>query len=349
VLAQVHFPQSASDQTLDDYLEKGWFRMGQTIFTTNFLNFRDQFYSAIWLRIRLEKFYEDRQFRHLEKLNAHFRVNIQKAEITKEKEELFAKYRSTVTFEASHSLTQLLLGTVTRNVFESYEVTVRDDGKLIACGFFDLGKTSAAGITSFYDPGYRKHSLGKFVIYQKIKHCFVSGLKYFYPGYFVPGYPRFDYKLKIQNKALEFFKLGSQSWFTVDKFDARGAPLTEMVEKLGVLCEVFANSGIKTEVFYYDYFDANLVHSLSHLELLDFPIFLASPPDPATNFFESIIYFDVRDCQYHLVTVDSMWSSGADGSANHHYSGHLLKVASEIFASSSIAEIERSFQTFASG
>jgi arginine-tRNA-protein transferase len=348
VLAQVHFPQSVLGETLDDYLGKGWFRMGQTIFTTNFLNFRDQFYSAIWLRISLEKFYEDKQFKALAKLNRHFQTNIQKAEITKEKEELFSKYRSTVTFEASHSLTQLLLGTVTRNVFDSYEVTVRDEGKLIACGFFDMGKTSAAGITSFYDPGYRKNSLGKFVIYQKIKHCFASGFKYFYPGYFVPGYPRFDYKLKIQHGALEFLNLASGEWFHIDTFEERDVPLQTMMEKLNLLRIAFANQNLKAEVFYYDYFDANLVHSLSHLELFDFPAFLATAPDPVTNTFESIVYFDVRDNQYHLVTMDTMWSSGADGTTNQHYSSNLLKVSAEIFTSNSEEKMVDGFLAYAS-
>jgi arginyl-tRNA--protein-N-Asp/Glu arginylyltransferase len=348
VLAQVHFPQSILNESLDDYLNKGWFRMGQTIFTTNFLNFRDQFYSAIWLRINLQKFYEDRQFKQLEKLNAAFQVSIQKAEITKEKEELFLKYRSTVAFEASHSLTQLLLGTVTRNVFESYEVTVRDDGKLIACGFFDLGKTSAAGITSFYDPGYRKNSLGKFVIYQKIKHCFASGFKYFYPGYFVPGYPRFDYKLKIQHSALEFLKLASGEWFEIDVFEEREIPLQMMLEKLNSLRATFGNQNIIAEVFYYDYFDANLVHSLSHLELFDFPVFLATAPDPITNAFESIVYFDVRDNQYHLATMDTMWSSGADAAGNQHYSSTLLKVSTEIFVSESEQKMVDGFLAYAS-
>ena len=55
MLAQVHFPQSLSGEELDRYLAEGWFRMGQTIFTTNFLNFKQKFYSAIWLRIRLDE------------------------------------------------------------------------------------------------------------------------------------------------------------------------------------------------------------------------------------------------------------------------------------------------------
>jgi arginine-tRNA-protein transferase len=211
-----------------------------------------------------------------------------------------------------------------------------------------LGKNSAAGITSFYDPAYRKNSLGKFIIYQKIKYCVAARLKYFYPGYFVPGYPRFDYKLKIQNHALEFLELASGQWREIGQFDERRVPLDCMQEKLKCLHETFTNSNIKGEIFYYDYFDANLVHSLSHLELFDFPIFLATIHDTSTNVLESIIYFDVRDNQYHLATVETMWSSGADGVVNNHYSAHLLKVASEVFTSGDPAEMLDGFHSFIS-
>ena len=41
---------------LDQYLQMGWFRMGQTMFTTNFLIFNNEQFNALWLRIDLEKF-----------------------------------------------------------------------------------------------------------------------------------------------------------------------------------------------------------------------------------------------------------------------------------------------------
>ncbi|MBA4056534.1 MAG: arginyl-tRNA--protein arginylyltransferase, partial [Marivirga sp.] len=53
MFAQVHSPEKLLPRELDAYLEQGWFRMGQTIFTTNFLNFKNEFYSALWLRIML--------------------------------------------------------------------------------------------------------------------------------------------------------------------------------------------------------------------------------------------------------------------------------------------------------
>src|SRR5688572_11082836 len=104
MFGQVHSPEKLSGDELDAYLEMGWFRMGQTIFTTNFLNFKNQFYSAIWLRIVLPRFSLDNTQQKLAKINAGFTTEITPAHISPEKEALFAKYKLAVPFEASASL-----------------------------------------------------------------------------------------------------------------------------------------------------------------------------------------------------------------------------------------------------
>jgi arginine-tRNA-protein transferase len=116
MLATVHSPQSLDPAQLDTYLEQGWFRMGQTIFTTNFLSFKNQLYSAVWLRVYLPDFTTERTKEKLAKLNAGFRTEIQKASITAAQETLFELYRKSISFEASSSLHHLLFGKSTDNI-----------------------------------------------------------------------------------------------------------------------------------------------------------------------------------------------------------------------------------------
>ena len=61
MFVEIEYPDKLLPAQLDDYLSKGWFRMRQTIFTTNFLHFRHQFYSAIWLRISLDNYLFDKK------------------------------------------------------------------------------------------------------------------------------------------------------------------------------------------------------------------------------------------------------------------------------------------------
>ncbi|HEY0741786.1 MAG TPA: arginyl-tRNA--protein arginylyltransferase [Chryseosolibacter sp.] len=338
MLAQVHFPQSLSGEELDRYLSEGWFRMGQTIFTTNFLNFKQQFYSAIWLRIRLKECAPTRLEEKLIRLNSGFSVELTKAKIDQEKENLFARYRAQVSFEPSSSLQALLFGRATENVFDTLEVTVRDNGKLIGCGFFDLGKKSTAGISSFYDPDYKKHSLGKFLIHQKILFSRDRGYEFFYPGYFVPGYSPFDYKLKIYPTAQEYFDLATSRWQPMHQFSADETPLAVMHRKLEALSQQLKSLQVPSSILRYEFYDANLVPDLSHMELFDFAVFLQYF-DFFENAINSLVVYDVRDQRYHWMIVKSVWKSDQLAQADDSYAAHLLKVEEEVISATDATEM----------
>ncbi|MEO8412848.1 MAG: hypothetical protein ABI472_04285 [Ginsengibacter sp.] len=197
---------------LDDLLSLGWFRIQQTIFTTDILYFDGEVYPAVWLRVGLQNFQPDKKYRTLHSKNCRFTTEIKKAIITPQQEALFALYKENITFENAPSLHGLLYGGSTRDVYNTFMINVYDGNKMIGTGFFDVGNTSAAGICSIYDPGYKKYSLGKYMIYQKMLYCKNENFAYFYPGYFVPGYPMFDYKLDIGKPSIEYFNSRKKEW-----------------------------------------------------------------------------------------------------------------------------------------
>lgn len=338
MLAQVYFPISMSGEELDQHLAQGWFRMGQSIFVTNFLHFKENFYSAIWLRLKLSECDNDRNEGKLLKLNSRFAVEIQKASIDQEKETLFKRYRAAVSFEPSTSIQALLYGRSTLDIYDTLEVTVRDNGKLIGCGYFDRGKTSTAGISSFYDPDYRKYSLGKFLIYQKIAYSRNAGYDYFYPGYFVPGYKPFDYKLKIHPAAQEYFELATSQWYRVREFLQSQSPIEVMRRKLDELHRCLKATGTASSVLHYEFYDANLVPDLSHMELFDFPVFLHYF-DIFQDAINSLVVYDVRDRQFHWVIVKSIWKSDHQSESPDSYAAHLLQVEGEVIATDDASEM----------
>jgi leucyl-tRNA---protein transferase len=337
MFAQVHFPQVIRPDELDHYLAEGWFRMGQTIFTTNFLNFKSQFYSAIWLRIKLPKWQPTNAQQKLRKQNAHFKIVINKAYLTPEKESLFAKYKKSVAFEASASLNQLLYGKSNNDVYNTLEVNIFDRDRLIALGYFDIGKECAGGISSFYDPDYKKFSLGKYLIYLKMEYCKKMNLQYFYPGYFVPGYPAFDYKLQL-SKELEFFQFASQQWISIEHFVDAQTPLQIMYAKLKALQSLLSQSAVVNRLYRYDFFDANLIPDLNGLELFDFPLFLLCSSTEAEAIYPIIVY-DVRHHQYDLVKCRSIWPSKLESDQQDVYCAHLLKIEQHLFSSEDPNEV----------
>lgn len=335
MFVEVHTPLRLSEQELDAYLERGWFRMGQTIFTTNFAHVKDEMLSTIWLRVKLYEYSRDAAHEKLLKRNAGFTVSVQPAVVTDEQEALYARYRSSLPFSVSESIQHLLLGKNDSSVYATYEVTVRDQDKLIGCGFFDLGEHSSEGIVSFYDPEYKKFSLGKYLIYCKVQYCKDLGLQYFYPGYFVPGNPYFDYKLSIGNKVLEFLHLGSGTWRSIDAFTAEEIPVAAMQTKLARMRDGLQLAGFESHLLKYEFFDAGLIPDMRDSGLLDFPVFLLIGPltdEPASI----IIVYDVRDEAYHLMVCMPVWKPDRTNPDPSFYSAYFIKPVQEVYATADV-------------
>jgi arginine-tRNA-protein transferase len=209
---------------------------------------------------------------------------------------------------------------------------------LIASGFFDLGRQSAEGITSFYDPEYKKYSLGKYLIYQKINYCRALGLKYFYPGYFVPGYRFFDYKLSIGRASLEYLQVTTGKWLPIGEFIPEQTPIAEMRVMLEALLKKMPWTDHGCDLVSYEYFDANLVPELQGAELLDYPLFLYCF-DTEGEAVHMVIVYDPVIRQYKMLKCLSVWTSGATESVPGFYSRHLLKLVDTIASRASAEEM----------
>jgi len=190
--------------------------MGQSIFTTHFISLFDQPYRVYWFRYDLQKLKVGKSVKRLIKLNSQFQVTIRPFKLSEELEDLYSLYKIQIEFEAAQSIQHWLYGDQLANVFDSHLVEIRDKGVLIAAGVFDNGQESIAGILNFYHPEYKKFSLGKYLMLVKIQYALRTGKRFYYPGYIVKDYPRFDYKLFVDSNAAEIYIPERQGWFAYD-------------------------------------------------------------------------------------------------------------------------------------
>ncbi len=338
MFAEAQSPTHITASELDAYLELGWFRMGQTIFTTQFIHFQSVMYNTIWLRVSLESYLADRTQTKLFKQNARFTTHIQPATITNEKEDLYNRYRESVTFKPSESLEQLLYGPSDEaSVFNTYEVAVYDADKLIAVGYFDLGQTSAEGIVSVYDPDYRKYSLGKFLIYKKMEYCRALGMQYYYPGYFVPGYSFFNYKLSIASDSLTFFSLPNKQWIPIQQFDEAKTPLIVMKHRLQEVKTNLDYLQQTAEVVNYEFFDANLIPDLRTADLFDYPVFLYIPSVNDNGIYLVMVY-DIYESRYNVLACMGVWQPQSNNTDPAFFSECILKILQPIYTTISASE-----------
>lgn len=206
-----HHPQRLTKLQLDQYLEQGWFRMGQSIFTCYFLHVRGSIYSTVWIRLNLQQHaFSKSQRKVIRKVESNFEVRIHPAVFDLEKELLYEKYKKRFEEPIAASIKASLMDDFEQNIYDTYEVSIYDNNKLIGVSFFDIGEKSAASIMGIYDPDYSKYSLGYYTMLREITFCIEHDMTHYYPGYIVPGYQRFNYKLRIGN--VEYFSPEEKRW-----------------------------------------------------------------------------------------------------------------------------------------
>lgn len=296
-LADIKSPSDLHPIAMDLYLATGWFRMGQQFFTTQFLHFNDQFFSAFWLRIQLSKWAPSKsQAALIRRIEQRFTTTIGPYEYDPIDDQLFAKYRTSIAFEHSNSIHQLLFGTAEYQIFHTQAIRIWDQDQLIGLGFFDEGWKSIAGISCIFDPDYRKYSLGKYMMLRKMRWGQSQGKSLFYPGYCAPGYPVFDYKLTLAPEYTYYYKITTFKWrnWTPDL----PLPIEVIQKKMHRLSEALSKAGIAHSILAYPYFDTNTASHLRRFNLLDQPLIIALHSTQTHQF--PLVYFDYLEGNFQL-------------------------------------------------
>jgi arginine-tRNA-protein transferase len=218
MIGDIHFPGELSRRELDEYLARGWFRMGQSIFTTDEFPFKGNWHTVHWLRLRLQEVNFTKSARKILGLNKELKVSVQPLQLTNEIEELYTNYRNSVEFDPPESVAGYLSGDRDGNIYDTQVIEVRDGQQLVAAGIFDRGENSIAGIMNFYHPGYRSKSLGKYLMLLKIQHAKQMGTTYYYPGYIARGFSKFDYKIFPDPGATEVYDSQKEEWIDLAVF-----------------------------------------------------------------------------------------------------------------------------------
>lgn len=298
MFAVKHYPEQIKGKELDDYLANGWYRMGQTIFTTHFLCFGETFYSAIWVRLDIQQHQFSKSLRKIIKRNnACFQFHFGKAVIDVTRENLYQRYRAIFPGMIAPSILDSLQDGEHFNVYNTYEFTAYDGDKLIAVSYFDMGENSIASILGFYDPEYKAYSLGLYTMLMEIEFGKIKNYKYFYPGYVVPGYDRFEYKLRIG--PVDYYDLRSAEWLPYSDFTTEDVPIYRMRVKLEVLRQAALQMRLHLPLKFYPLFEANLFGYPS-MPFFDYPLMVYGGETQEED-GHYVLVFDPRTSQFQLL------------------------------------------------
>jgi leucyl-tRNA---protein transferase len=211
-------PESLSGAELDHFLELGWYRMHQSLFTTSHVDLND-LYRVHWLRYAIPSIHTHRSHTRLRNRNKNFMFTIEDfSTVRTDHQELHSRYRASIDFDGALSIRECLFSSSStdQSIFKTKCLSVFDGDKLIAGSYFDLGQHTAASILNFYDPLYAKHSLGKYMILLTIDFLRDNHYHFYYPGYVVEGLSKMDYKLFLGREVATYFDPITITWKNFD-------------------------------------------------------------------------------------------------------------------------------------
>lgn len=235
-------PDRLSRAELDDYLARGWYRIGRAMITTDYLVSGGQLRSTIWTRLDLYRHTFRPSLRKQMARNARlFRIEIGPHAIDAEREDLYARYREMAGGNRAESLDEVLGGEEGRGIFDTREVRIYLGDRLVAFSWFDLGETSVQSLIGVYDPDHRRHGLGFYTMLLEIAHAAGIGMRYHYSGYVLSGHPSMDYKLRVGD--LDYLDPATKRWIPDLPFSVEASPAEVRRRRLGEAAAALTRAG----------------------------------------------------------------------------------------------------------
>ncbi|MEO0790341.1 MAG: arginine-tRNA-protein transferase, partial [Bacteroidota bacterium] len=257
--------------------------------------------------------------RKLMRKNAkQFNHKVGARKFTLEKELLYNRYAKDFNGRLSPSLRDNLEDYDEESIFNTYEVSIRDknNNSLVAASYFDLGDKSAASILGIYEPEFERFSLGYYSMLLEIAYCLEQGFDYYYPGYIVPGYKRFDYKMRIGET--DYFDVKSGEWLPLQGFERDMGPAERQIQSLERLKAAIDNKIEQAETLIYPLFEARLYHAWPD-SFLEQPYILLLGNRPTKQGQCVCVIFDPVSEEYILLLCQSM------GDIRYYFSEKYLK------------------------
>jgi len=251
---RVAFPERVQPDQLDQWLARGWYRMGQAVFTCRFVVHEGVLRSAIWTRVDLQDYRFRTSLRRLiAKTERNFRVRIGRPELTREHERLYLKYRGSLSGDRPADLRALLSCGLPGQAWDSCAVELRDGDRLAAFSIFDLGEESIQSVAGVYDPDFSRMSLGFATMLLEMRFALQRGLRYHYSGYVMPGEPAMDYKLRTG--AVEFYEPETGLWKPWGGIETYTLPTERMHAALRRAQDCLRGRGVQQRLIQYRWYD----------------------------------------------------------------------------------------------
>jgi arginyl-tRNA--protein-N-Asp/Glu arginylyltransferase len=195
---------------MDEFFAAGWIRVGDYFKRRPLHALKPIPTRNIPMRIRLGDFYLSKQQRRVLRKNADLNFEITPLCWTREEEDLFDRHKSRFDFRPPESIYNIVPLT---SLTEIKKLTVRENDRLVAVSYLDVGKKSTYSIYGVFEPAIAWRSLGILSILKEIEFSIYEGKEFYYLGFVYDGASIYDYKKHF--RGLELFDWKG-NWISAD-------------------------------------------------------------------------------------------------------------------------------------
>ena len=187
---------------LDHLLSDGWRHFGTHFFRYSFGMYENEIRRVLPLRIRVNDLRLSKSQRRVLSRNANLHTGIGPVDVTPEINELFDRHKSRFKSGIPDSIYDFIACGKDAPT-DCRSVVVRDEDRLVAASFFDVGTSSVSSIYGIFDPDEHTRSLGIFTMLKEIEFARDNANPLYYHGYAYEGESFYDYKKRFG--ALEIY------------------------------------------------------------------------------------------------------------------------------------------------
>lgn len=195
--------ERGTPQVMDALWADGWRHFGTTFFRDYFNVQERRLIRVLPLRIRLEMYHPTRDQRRILKRNQDLEITFRPILITPEHDQLFQRHAERFTENRPPSLYSFLSLSPVLVPCTSLMCEVRDDGRLIAASFFDVGHESTSSIYAMFEPSESRRALGHYTLLLEIEYARQREKQFVYTGYAHKISSYYDYKKRY--RGTEFY------------------------------------------------------------------------------------------------------------------------------------------------
>lgn len=214
--------ERATPQVMDALWADGWRHFGVEFFRDKYSLEGLRLQKIIPLRVDVSRYQPKRDQRRALKRAERFQVTLQPTQLSDEHRALFERHCERFTNNRPPSLDHFLSDEPHATPCVGMMCEVRDEGRLLAVSFVDVGAEALSSVYAIFEPQEHKLSLGQLTLLMELRFVEATGRRYLYTGYGHIHESAYAYKKRL--KGTEFYDWAGR-WRPLEELDEAALPL----------------------------------------------------------------------------------------------------------------------------